>query len=57
MPILGTPQQRKKQVFSEFAAGNLHSGKGGPPVKDQKQAVAIALSEFRRAQKRGGKKK
>lgn len=28
--------------------GELHSGKGGPVVKSQKQAVAIALSEKRR---------
>lgn len=56
MPILGTPQQRKKQVFSEFAAGTLNSGKGGPVVKDQKQAVAIALSEMKRAQKGKAKK-
>lgn len=47
MPITGTPAQRKKQVFGEFKAGNLHSGRGGPVVKNRKQAVAIALSEAR----------
>ncbi len=28
----------------EFGKGELHSGKGGPVVKSQKQAVAIAYS-------------
>jgi hypothetical protein len=48
MPLKGTPAQRKKQVFAEFKAGNLHSGKGGPVVKNPKQAVAIALSQTRK---------
>lgn len=51
MPIKGTPKQRKKQVFDEFKKGELHSGPGGPKVKDRKQAIAIALSEERRAKK------
>lgn len=54
MPIKGTPAQRKKQVFDEFKAGKLHSGAGGPVVKDRKQAIAIALSE---AKPRKGAKK
>jgi hypothetical protein len=29
----------------EYGKGELHSGKGGPVVKSQKQAVAIAMSE------------
>jgi len=33
------------KVMTEFGNGELHSGKGGPVVKSQKQAVAIALSE------------
>jgi len=32
------------KVMTEFGKGELHSGKGGPVVKSQKQAVAIALS-------------
>jgi hypothetical protein len=32
------------KVYKEFKAGMLHSGKGGPVVKNPKQAVAIALS-------------
>ena len=42
-----------KGVMSEWRAGQLHSGsKTGPVVTNQKQAVAIALSEQR--QQAGG---
>ena len=42
-----------KKVMHEFKAGMLHSGsKKGPVVKSRKQAIAIALSEARKA-KRG----
>ena len=38
------------KVMGEFAAGKLHSGsKKGPEVKNPKQAVAIAMSEARKA--------
>jgi hypothetical protein len=57
MPFVGTPDQKKKQVFDEFKANNLHSGKGGPVVKNRKQAIAIALSAARRGDKAGGKRK
>lgn len=33
------------KVMGEYKEGTLHSGKGGPVVKDKKQAVAIAMSE------------
>ena len=33
-----------RDVMREWKAGTLHSGKKGPVVKDQEQAVAIALS-------------
>jgi hypothetical protein len=33
------------KVMGEWKEGTLHSGKGGPVVKSQKQAVAIAMSE------------
>lgn len=44
---------KTEKVMGEFKRGSLHSGsKKGPVVKSRKQAVAIALSEQRRA-KRG----
>lgn len=39
------------KVMSEYKAGELHSGKNGPVVKNPKQAIAIALSEGRKAKK------
>ncbi len=47
-------QKKVSKVMGEFKEGTLHSGKGGPVVKSKKQAVAIALSEGRKAAK--GKK-
>lgn len=41
------------KVMHEYKAGKLHMGsKKGPVVKSKKQAVAIALSESRRAKKK-----
>jgi hypothetical protein len=48
------PLRSKKQAFDEFAAGKLHSGKGGPVVKNKKQAIAIALNTERRKGKGKG---
>jgi hypothetical protein len=36
--------KKVSKVMTEFGKGELHSGKGGPVVKSQKQALAIALS-------------
>jgi hypothetical protein len=53
-----------EKVMHEYKEGELHSGsKKGPEVKSRKQAVAIALSEARKAgekvkpKKRASKKK
>jgi len=37
------------EVMHKWKAGALKSGGSGKPVKDQKQAVAIMLSEKRKA--------
>ncbi len=51
-----TPKQQAKvgKVMKEFKAGTLHQGAGkkAPVVKNPKQAIAIALSEARRAKKK-----
>lgn len=42
-----------ERVMKEYKHGELHSGsKSGPKVKNRKQAIAIALSEARRASKK-----
>lgn len=42
---------KTEKVMKEWKEGTLHSGKGGPVVKSQKQAIAIALSEEKAAKK------
>lgn len=43
-----------KKTMEEFKAGSLHSGsKTGPKVTSRKQAIAIGLSEQRKANKGG----
>lgn len=47
-----------KKVMEEYRAGKLRSGsKSGPKVKSKPQAVAIALSESRKAGAKIPKKK
>jgi hypothetical protein len=46
------------KVMKEFKSGALKSGSTGKTVKNRKQAVAIAMSEARKASKgKYGKKK
>lgn len=45
-------EKKISKVMREYGKGELHSGKGGPVVKNPKQAVAIALSEARKAMKK-----
>jgi ribosomal protein L21E len=45
-------QAKVRKVMKEYKAGGLRSGKGGPVVKSQKQAVAIAMSEAERMKKK-----
>ena len=55
-------QKKVGRVMREYKHGGLHSGsKKGPKVKNRKQAIAIGLSEARRAgasvpPKKGSKK-
>lgn len=44
-------------VMSEYKAGTLHSGKSKAPVTNPKQAIAIGLSEARKAGAKIPKKK
>ena len=44
------------QTMREFGKGQLHSGsKAGPKVTGRDQAIAIGLSQARRANQKGGK--
>jgi len=56
-------QQKVKKAMHERKRGALKSGRSGKKVKSRKQAIAIGLSEARRAggkvprRKKGGRKK
>jgi len=50
-------RSKVKKVMDEWKGGKLHSGsKKGPIVTNQKQAIAIALSEARKRGLKVGKK-
>ena len=42
-------QQKVGKVMEEFKEGTLKSGRSGKKVKSRKQAIAIGLSEARKA--------
>jgi Family of unknown function (DUF6496) len=50
-------QGKVKKVMKERKRGTLKSGRSGKKVKSRKQAIAIGLSEARRAGKKVPKKK
>jgi len=54
MKKMSKMQKKVSSVMKEYKEGTLHSGKGGKVVKSRDQAVAIAMSEGRKASK--GKK-
>jgi len=39
---------KARRIMHEFKAGTLHSGKGGPVVKERSQAKAILMSYKRK---------
>jgi hypothetical protein len=54
--------QKVKKAMHEKKKGTLRSGRSGKKVKSRKQAIAIGLSQARKAgakvpKKRGGRKK
>lgn len=53
-PSLPKGKKKVKKVMKEYKKGELNIGKSSKKVTSQKQAVAIALSEQRKAE---GKKK
>ena len=50
-------QKKVEKVMRERKAGTLRSGRSGKKVTSRKQAIAIGLSEARRAGKKVPKKK
>jgi hypothetical protein len=52
-----TGQSKVKRVMHEMKAGTLRSGGSGKKVTSRKQAIAIGLSEARKAGARIPKKK
>jgi hypothetical protein len=49
--------RKVKKAMKERKAGTLKSGRSGRTVKSRKQAIAIGLSEARKAGKKVPKKK
>lgn len=58
MARYGKGAQRKvKKTMHEYKRGQLHSGRARKKVKSRKQAIAIGLSQARRAGAKVPKKK
>jgi hypothetical protein len=58
MPKYGRKSQQKmKKVMHEYKKGKLKSGRSNVKVKSRKQAIAIGLSEARKAGAKVPKKK
>jgi hypothetical protein len=58
MPKYGRKSQRKvKRALHEYKRGKLKSGRSKRRVKSRKQAIAIGLSEARKAGARVPKRK
>ncbi len=49
MKMMTKAQKKVGKVMKEFGSGKLHSGKGGPVVKNPKQAIAIDYARRCRA--------
>ena len=55
-PKKSVKKRKIEKVMEEWKEGELHSGsKKGPVVKKRSQAIAIALSEARKAKKKSKK--
>ena len=50
---MAAKEKKMGKVMREFKAGKLHSGKGGPVVKNKRQGIAIALSVSGLGKKKG----
>ena len=52
MKLNKAAQAKVGKVMHEYGQGKLHSGKGGKTVTNQKQAVAISISEAAKLMKK-----